>query len=211
MSRWAVALCIALATMLDGLAHQPKPSACTAFVHAALVNPVGPVTRDVTVVVCGGRIDAVGSASNVLVPSGSTIIDASRRYLMPGLWDMHVHLDQLDESAAPALVAHGITSVRDLGSAFDVVRQWREQTASGAMIAPRIKAAGVIFESPRFLQLVEYLAGKMPQDQADSLRESMGLRKAVSDVNEIEREVESAKQRGADVIKVRNVRRPDLL
>src|SRR5262245_25256146 len=112
-----------------------RPSACTAFIHATVVNPSARPLPNATVIVCRDTIDAVADAG-VHVPADARVIDARRLFLIPGLWDMHVHLDQLDDAAGPALVAAGVTSVRDAGSSFAVVRRWRERSAAGRLIAP---------------------------------------------------------------------------
>jgi imidazolonepropionase-like amidohydrolase len=185
--------------------------ACTAFAHATLINPQSTVARDATVVACGERIESVGDATHVVISKESQIIDARGAFLIPGLWDMHAHLDQAGDSVGAALLSYGITSVRDVGSPLEKVRQWRNRTASGAMAAPRIKAAGVIFESPRFLELIDWVAARMPRAEADMLRARMRDRKAVSSVEEIERAMASLAADGVDLVKVRNVQSPELL
>ena len=187
-----------------------RPSACTAFIHATVVNPAAKPLPNATVIVCRDTIDAVADAG-VGLPADARVIDARRLFLIPGLWDMHVHLDQIDEAAGPALVAAGVTSVRDAGSSFAVIRRWRERSAAGRLIAPHIKAAGTIFESPRFLTLLDRLArGLSPADRAllDGVTRD---RTAVSDESSIDTGVAAVADGGADFIKVRNVERPEWL
>jgi Amidohydrolase family len=72
--------------------------------------------------------------------------------LIPGLWDMHVHLTRVGENALPLFIAQGVTSVRDMGGDFAVVKLLRDRIAAGTLLGPRVKAAGPILESARFIR-----------------------------------------------------------
>jgi imidazolonepropionase-like amidohydrolase len=199
--------CIVVA-VIAALSAEP---ACTAFTDATVINPEADAARNVTVVACGERIESLGAAARTSVPGGTRLIDARGAFVIPGLWDMHVHLDQAGEAAGPLLVSYGVTSVRDVGSPFSAVSRWRERLASGALVAPRIHAAGVIFESPRFMQLVDRLGRMLPTAEAAPLADLMRRRIAIADVADIAREIEAARARGAMFVKVRNVQSPELL
>jgi len=124
---------------------------------------------------------------------------------------MHVHLDQAGESAGPLLVSYGVTSVRDVGSPFSAVSRWNQRVDAGALVAPRIHAAGVIFESPRFMRLVDRLGRMLPPAETTLLADIMLRRVAISDAAGIARELALAKAQGATFVKVRNVQSPELL
>ena len=99
-----------------------------------------------TVVIQNGRIAAVGTAA---VPRGARVIDGSGRFLIPGLWDMHVHSP--GPSAArllPLYVQHGVTAIRDMGSDAEQLTRWRNAIARGDMVGPRILMAGPILDGP---------------------------------------------------------------
>jgi imidazolonepropionase-like amidohydrolase len=115
--------------------------------------------RDWTVVVRDGRIAAAGPAGAVPVPAGARVIDGAGRYLVPGLWDMHVHLNERDPHWLPLLVAHGVTGVRDVGAfrAADADSMRREVSARG-LPAPRIATAGFVVETRESLGFMEGLA-----------------------------------------------------
>lgn len=115
--------------------------------------------RDWTVVIRGGRIAAAGPSASVSVPSGATRIDGAGRYLIPGLWDMHVHLAEKDAEWLPLLVAHGVTAVRDLGTLrrADADSMRRIITARG-LPSPTIATAGIMVETPGSLAFMERLA-----------------------------------------------------
>src|SRR5262245_3925353 len=61
--------------------------------HATMLDMTDNSAKaDMTVVVVGGRITAVGKTDDVLLPKNAQVVDATSKYLIPGLWDMHVHI-----------------------------------------------------------------------------------------------------------------------
>src|SRR2546430_15280176 len=117
--------------------------------HVTVVDVRDGRTRpDMTVVISGNRIVEMGEAGRTNLPKDAQVIDESGRYLIPGLWDMHVHLGNATEAALPLLVASGITGVRDMGSpSFETLRRWRAGGPAGSRVGPRIGAAGPIFHA----------------------------------------------------------------
>ena len=97
-------------------------------------------TADQTVVVSGNRITAVGT-DDVPVPPGARVIDGQGQFLIPGVWDMHVHALRAAGRALPLAVASGLSGVRDMGSTLAQVPETREAIANG-LVAPRLKIAG---------------------------------------------------------------------
>ncbi len=107
-----------------------------------------------TVLIDNGRIAAMGAAGAVAIPAGAKSVDARGFYLIPGLWDMHVHLrsnpvdrDKLlvDENAAllELFPIHGVVGVREMGGDLsDHVLTWREQIRAGKRVGPRILTPG---------------------------------------------------------------------
>lgn len=108
--------------------------------NVTLIDMVGTVRRPhTTVVITDGKISAAGEA--IRTPAGAQVIDGSGKYLIPGLWDMHVHLRETNP-ALSAYVAHGITGIRDMGSPFQRTKKLREEIAAGKRIGPRIYTSG---------------------------------------------------------------------
>ncbi len=97
-------------------------------------------TADQTVVVSGNRITAVGP-DDVAVPAGARVIDGQGQFLIPGVWDMHVHALRAAERALPLAVASGLSGLRDMGSTLAQVPETREAIANG-LVAPRLMIAG---------------------------------------------------------------------
>ncbi len=105
-----------------------------------------------TVIIRGGRIAEIGAAARVRVPRGTRQVDGTGRWLIPGLFDLHVHTSKTRASALGLYVAHGITSVRDQGSEHAEVLRWRREIREGKRIGPRMIIAGPYLESLRNIQ-----------------------------------------------------------
>jgi predicted amidohydrolase YtcJ len=96
-----------------------------ALTHVTVVDPATGLHPGCTVLVTSGRVVAVGPDADVALPPGATVHDGSGRFVIPGLWDAHVHLTQAGAAAFPLLVANGVTSVRDMGSDLTEIRRWQ--------------------------------------------------------------------------------------
>lgn len=99
-----------------------------------------PVAR-MTIVVRGEHITKIGPAASTPIPKGARVIDGRRRYAIPGLWDMHVHL-WYPQNQLPVYVANGITGVRDMGSDFVHTAAWRRAIEAGKAIGPHVVTPG---------------------------------------------------------------------
>ena len=119
-----------------------KPAGPLAFKHANLFDSeTGRTIPNTTVVVEGNRIKAVGPEGKVAVPKNAEVVDARGRTLMPGLWDMHVHIGPNDGLMH---VAAGVTSVRDMGNDIDTLLALKAKIEAGEEIGPRITMAGLM-------------------------------------------------------------------
>ena len=106
------------------------------------------------VVLKGDDIVAVG-ADGVIAKGwrAARTVEGEGRYLIPGLWDMHVHfgggpaLIEENKALLPLYVAHGITTVRDAsGDLAEQVLSWRGQIASGQLFGPQLFTSGAKIE-----------------------------------------------------------------
>jgi imidazolonepropionase-like amidohydrolase len=126
-----------------------RPAGLLAITRVAVIDTIkGSVARDVTVVIRGDGI--VSSEVRGAVPRGAKVIDGQNRFLVPGFWDMHVHLSYSRVSALPALVANGVTGVRDLGSDLAELDRWLTQVSEGTLIGPTIVRAGPMLNGMEF-------------------------------------------------------------
>jgi imidazolonepropionase-like amidohydrolase len=143
-----LAMLLASAATAPASPGAPAPERVTVFEDVTVVSNKGDhVQAHMRVVVRGGFIESVGPlASAGSLPSDARVIPGSRRFLMPGLWDAHVHLIDAGAETLPLFLVHGITSVRDCGGPSDSLKAWRDQIATGVRIGPRIKFSGPMLE-----------------------------------------------------------------
>ena len=105
-----------------------------------------------TVVVEGNRIARIGRG--LRPPENATIVDGRGKFLIPGLWDMHVHALRPDRADYffSLFIANGVTGIRDMGTTaegFEMLGRLRNEIASGKSVGPRIIAAGRIMDGAR--------------------------------------------------------------
>lgn len=169
MRRFAICLIAALGGHAAVAASSPR---YLAVIHGTVVHPVRPagdaIEPDATIILDGDRIMSIGAASAVRVPAGARLLDASGKWIIPGLIDGHVHFfqsgniytrpDTMDLTAVvpyaqevarnkarlPATfkvwIASGVTSVVDVGGPF-----WNfdvRTAAANAAVAPQVAVAG---------------------------------------------------------------------
>ena len=102
--------------------------------------------RDHTVLVSNGRITAVGPVGSVVVPDNADRVDGAARYLIPGLADMHVHLEHFDDPAVlQEFLKHGVTTVRNMDGR-PYILEWRQRVIDGELPGPTIVTAGPLLD-----------------------------------------------------------------
>jgi len=145
----AVALCAGLVPMRA----QTQPSPPLVIVHVTVINPAASsIQTDRTVIVRGARIVEVSSSRQFRAPKGSHLVDGSGKFLIPGLWDMHVHTAFGDwfpggrDIILPLFIANGITGVRDMGGDIPVLREWRTEIQAGQLVGPRMIYSGPMLD-----------------------------------------------------------------
>jgi imidazolonepropionase-like amidohydrolase len=150
-----------------------------ALTHATVIDATGaPAQADLTVVMADGRISATGPSADVHPPTNAIIRDATGKFLIPGLWDMHVHW--YDRECLPLFIANGVTGIRMMwGSSLH--HQWRKEIEQGSLIGPRLLIASTIVDGPK-----PFWPGSMTASNAAEGRLA----------------VAQARQEGADFVKV---------
>ena len=134
------------AFMAPSAGSAPGPSPKTAFVRVTLLDMVRDAPLlDQTVLVEDGRITAVGPSRAIAVPSDARRIDGRGRFLLPGLVDMHVHLQ--DSSDLRLFLANGVTTIRDLNGS-PALLAWRRLQLHDSLVAPALIVSGPLFASP---------------------------------------------------------------
>jgi imidazolonepropionase-like amidohydrolase len=184
------------------LACNAKTQTATQEVAIAHVTVINPRTHAVlpahTVLVERGHIKSI-QADSVSLAKGTHIIDGSNGYLIPGLWDAHVHLTKAGELSLPLFIANGVTGVRDMGSDFAEVSRWRSQIEAGQRVGPVIKTSGQMIESRSNVDRMKREGTVEPVDR---------LRIGVANPEEGRNAVRKLAAEGVDHIKMRTT--PDL-
>jgi imidazolonepropionase-like amidohydrolase len=138
-----------------------------AFVGATVVDGTGrPALPDMTVVVRRGQIVTIGKRSEVTVPKDAQVVNAEGKTILPGLWDMHAHFEQVEWGSI--YLAAGVTTVRDCGNELEFITAVRDAIANGRGLGPRILAAGVVDGSGPYSLGVERVdTNKQARDWVD--------------------------------------------
>jgi imidazolonepropionase-like amidohydrolase len=114
-----------------------------AIVGGTLIDGTGAApVPDAAVVIRNGRIVAVGSRSKVKIPKDANVVDAKGKTILPGLWDMHAHFEQVEWG--PIYLAAGVTTVRDCGNEFEFITAVRDAISHGRGLGPRLLLAGIV-------------------------------------------------------------------
>jgi len=152
-----------------------------------------------TVLIREGRIAQIGPATAIRVPAGARVVDGTGRFLIPGLFDMHVHTSKTRASALGLYVAHGITTVRDQGSEHAEVLRWRREIRAGTRVGPRMLIAGPYLESRNN---IERMRRDPPEARVEPFERA---RLAVGSPADARRIVDSLARLELDHLKVRTV------
>ena len=145
-------LCLASFTLISQVRTKsgPRPLVIT---HVTVIDATGrSAMPDSTVVIVGDRIVTIGKSAEVSLPRGAQVFNGAGKFLIPGLWDAHVHLSWTTASALPVLIANGVTTVRDMGGRLSELDDWRTKIATGILVGPRIFRAGPILNGQKFNQ-----------------------------------------------------------
>jgi imidazolonepropionase-like amidohydrolase len=115
----------------------------------------GALKPDQTVILERNHISSVEPSKSAKYPRNAASVNCWGLFLIPGLWDMHVHLvfgdwfPDAKDITLPLFIANGVTSVRDMGSELDVVQSWRDEIEAGRLTGPRILSPGPMLDGPK--------------------------------------------------------------
>ena len=168
--------------------------------NVTVIDGLNGVRDAQTVVVRGDTIAKVGDAASVRVPDGARTIDGTGKYLIPGLWDAHVHLTWPDipiETSYPLFIANGITSVQDTGGLIDLIAPMRDTAYEDGAVAPRVFIAGPLVDGPK-----RVYAGQSP------MTPELGI--SVATAAEAQAEIDALNAAGVDLIKLYEMLEPDV-
>ncbi|MDO8680505.1 MAG: amidohydrolase family protein [Acidobacteriota bacterium] len=181
------ALVLSVAVSASPVAAQSQTSPI-AITDVTVIDGTGrPAQPHMTVIIANGRIVDLGRTGTLKPRAGAQILDGTGKFAIPGLWNMHVHALNYEHSKAafPALLAAGVTGVRDMGAPLDDVLRLRTETASRVLTGPHITTPGPL------------LVRAMPPDMTGSK-----MLRVVTSSDEASDAVSSLKTAGADFIEV---------
>jgi hypothetical protein len=166
-------------------AQQPSPNSVSKdtangavyITHVTVIDiETGREEPDRTVIISGQRISEVIESKHVKAPSTAKILDGTGKYLIPGLWDMHVHAmyQPRIDSWMPLLVANGVLGIRDMGSPMKPtdVDRLRNDITAGKQIGPRIVDAGPVVDGrkPPYPRSEFFIQVKTQEEGRDVVR-----------------------------------------
>lgn len=188
LSSWPTFLLVSVILSLGSCSSHPPPS--LAITHVTIIDATGAAPQsDMTVFLADEQIAAIGPSNSLSIPRKTKTFDATGKFLIPGLVDMHVHLTGASEPTGsrefilPLLLANGITTARDMGGDLDSLLKLRHEIEHRQLHAPRI-----FFTGP-------YLDGNPPFFQPSLV---------VTNSAEASKDVHSLMSRSADFIKVQS-------
>lgn len=214
MAGWGkIRSCLIVGWVLTGIGlgtpssdRRPLAGQPIALVGGMLIDGYGgPPLPDAVVLIEGNEIRAVGPVGSVSIPPDAYVIDTEGRTVLPGLMDMHVHLDILGHAdyaywftkyrgrwldlimpiAARQLLMAGVTTVRDVGAELDSILEFKRRVERGQVPGPRL------FVSGPFLQVAETISDY-----------EKDFRWPVRDVTDARAKVRKLVEAGVDLIKL---------
>ena len=200
-----VVLALAAASM-TAPRQSTHDSVTLAVTDVAVVDVVTGVTLPKqTVLISGNRIVAIGSSPSTGVPRGAQSLNATGKFLIPGLWDMHSHVTDFGRTSLALYLTQGVTGIRDMGAErFAAAKAWRDSITAGRLLGPRMRIASPIVENRQWLTAVK----RMVEAAGTSWR--LYERYGPTSADEAVRWVDSVVALGADHIKVRNWPSPEI-
>jgi imidazolonepropionase-like amidohydrolase len=112
-----------------------------AITDVTVIDATGaPAKPNMTVIIAGDRITEIAKTGHVAIPKHAQVIDGKGKFLIPGLWDMHVHtaVKGLPERFFPMFIANGVTGVRDMAADVEFLKLLRKEISEGKVVGPRV-------------------------------------------------------------------------
>ena len=132
--------------LLAGLCRAQASPSGLLLQRATVIDATGaPARPNADVLIRGGRISRI--APHIKPSADDRVVDAAGKFLIPGLWDMHVHVWDAD-LAFPLFIANGVTGIRNTGGHPDDLKRWREELAAGKRLGPQMFACGPVVDGP---------------------------------------------------------------
>ena len=193
------ALTLALACATWTTQRQPSAPPSLVIRNIGVVRAERPEVSLADVAVRDGRIVYVGPTAGLPALPDAQAIDGTGRFLVPGLIDMHTHVSKTRGSSLGLLVAHGVTTVRDMGGDHAELLRWRQEIVAGQRLGPRLVIAGPYLESAKNAARQH---GTPPQEMIEPVERT---RIGVGTPADADRIIAQIAARGVDHLKIRTV------
>ena len=167
--------------------------------NISIIDPEIGLIENQTVIIKEGKILQVLAADQVTLSPKNTIIDGTGKFLMPGLWDAHVHFAYIEEMAPSMFdlfLAYGITSVRDTGGEINFTSAWKKKSLQNPTTSPRVMIAGPLLDG-------------MPNVYDGSDHEHPPLSVGLATVSDVRNKVNELDSMGVDLLKAYEMLTPE--
>ena len=176
------------------LSCQPKESFfkdAICIENISIIDPLSGVINNQTIIIENGKISRVMNSADISLSEKNEIIDGSGKYIIPGLWDAHVHFAYIEEMAPSMFdlfLTYGITSVRDTGGKIEFVKKWKDKALANPTDAPRVMIAGPLLDG-------------MPNvyDGSDSSKPPLSV--GLNSIEAVTNKIEQLEEQGVDLLK----------
>jgi len=182
---------------------QAPDLATVTIVNATLVDVrTGRETPNTVILIRGDRIEQVGPSGKIVVPSQAVVVDASGKWVIPGLMDMHAHAGYPEEVPVNLYLAQGVTTIRSPGGNISLLRLLREQIDSGTIVGPRLFFSGPLLDGNPPVWPDGSILVDTPQRGVSAVNfladQGVDFIKVYNNVSEpvLEKIIETARQRG---------------
>lgn len=177
--------------------YEPVPAVRTAIKNVTIIDAINGARENQTIVFNGDEILSIGLTSEV---EAELVIDGTGKFLIPGLWDMHVHLTAVDVfggSYLPLMLSYGITSVRDTGALLENIVPMLEESEQGEIPMQRVYYSGPLLDG----KFIVY-------DGSSLFRPDTGIANTIPEKAEIT--VAELKKSGVSFIKIYEMVEPEV-
>lgn len=114
-----------------------------------IIDSVNGLKKNMTIIISGNKILKVEKTNNLILSKKNKVYDGKGQFIIPGLWDSHIHFafeKELANSMFNLFIGHGITSVRDTGGELNFVKKWKKKSEQNPDYFPRVKIAGPLID-----------------------------------------------------------------
>ncbi len=167
--------------------------------NISTIDPVDGLKNNQTIVIKDERILKIFNSEDLTLSKLNNIINGTNKFLIPGLWDTHVHYaytTALTPRMSDLFIAFGITSVRDTGGNINVVKKWKDKALAQPQNAPRIFMAGPLLDG-------------LPNIYNGSDKNHPNLSVGLSSLNGITKQINFLENKGVDFLKAYEMLNPE--